>query len=204
VISMCGEQEPANVAEALSMLDRALGALATADAGSLPTPVQAHALRALERAEARHTAARAQFLAAFTAQDGYEDDGQGSARTWLRWQTRVTKAAAAGSVGWMRRLAVHPVIAAALTGGEVSASWARAICGWSERLPEDMRGDADQILAAAAAGAVGLSWRIWRGWHSRWPSALIPVPPMPMRTDSTTGGWCWTARSREQAGSPAT
>ena len=30
-------------------------------------------------------------LAAFTAQDGYEDDGQGSARTWLRWQTRVTK-----------------------------------------------------------------------------------------------------------------
>jgi hypothetical protein len=96
---MCGEQEPANVAEALSMLDRALGALATADAGSLPTPVQTQALRALERAEARHTAARAQFLAAFTAQDGYEDDGQGSARTWLRWQTRVTKAAAAGSVG---------------------------------------------------------------------------------------------------------
>jgi hypothetical protein len=46
---MCGEQEPANVAEALSMLDRALGALATADAGSLPTPVQAQALRALER-----------------------------------------------------------------------------------------------------------------------------------------------------------
>jgi hypothetical protein len=157
VISMCGEQEPANVAEALSMLDRALGALATADAGSLPTPVQAQVLRALERAEARHTAARAQFLAAFTAQDGYEDDGQGSARTWLRWQTRVTKAAAAGSVGWMRRLAAHPVIAAALAGGEISASWARAICGWSERLPEDMRGDADQILAAAAAGRAELA-----------------------------------------------
>ena len=43
VISMCGEQEPANVAEALSMLDRALGALSNAEAGSLPTPVQAHA-----------------------------------------------------------------------------------------------------------------------------------------------------------------
>ena len=114
---MCGEQEPANVAEALSMLDRALGALAAADAGSLPTPVQAHALRALERAEARHTAARAQFLAAFTAQDGYEDDGQGSARMWLRWQTRVTTAAAAGAVGWMRRLAVHPVVAAGVSRG---------------------------------------------------------------------------------------
>jgi hypothetical protein len=154
---MCGEQGPANVAEALSMLDRALGALATADAGSLPTPVQAQALRALERAEACHTAARAQFLAAFTAQDGHEDDGQGSARMWLQWQTRVTKAAAAGAVGWMRRLAAHPVIAAALAGGEISASWARAICGWSERLPEGMRGDADQILAAAAAGGAELA-----------------------------------------------
>jgi Domain of unknown function (DUF222) len=148
---MCGEQEPANVAEALAMLDRALGALTNADAGSLPTPVQAQALRALERAEAKHTAARAQFLAAFTAQDGYEDDGQGSARTWLRWQTRVTRAAAAGAVGWARRLAAHPVIAAALAEGEISASWARAICGWSERLPGDSREDADQILAEAAA-----------------------------------------------------
>ena len=54
---MCSEEEPANVAEALSMLDRALGALATADAGSLPTPVQAQALRALERAEASTAAA---------------------------------------------------------------------------------------------------------------------------------------------------
>ena len=114
---MCGEQDPANVAEALAMLDRALAALTTADAGSLPTAVQAQALRALERAEARHTAARARFLAAFTAQDGYEDDGQGSARMWLRWQTRVTRAAAAGAVGWVRRLAAHPVIAAALAEG---------------------------------------------------------------------------------------
>src|SRR5215471_4125858 len=154
VISMCGGQEPANVAEALSMLDRALDALTNADADSLPMPVQAQALRALERAEARHTAARARFLAAFTAQDGYEDDGQGSARMWLRWQTRITRAAGAGAVGWMRRLAAHPVIAAALAEGQISASWARAVCGWSDRLPADMRGDADQILVeAATAGA---------------------------------------------------
>ena len=154
---MCGEQEPANVAEALSMLDRALGALTNADAGSLPTPVQAQALRALERAEARHTAARAQFLAAFTAQDGYEDDGQGSARMWLRWQTRVTRAAAAGAVGWTRRLAVHPVIAAGLAEGQLSASWARAVCGWSDRLPAELREDADQILVGAAAGGAELA-----------------------------------------------
>jgi hypothetical protein len=157
VISVCDGQDPVNVADALAMLDRALGALAAADAGSLPTPVQAQALRALERAEAKHTAVRAQILAAFTAQDGFEDDGQGSARVWLRWQTRVTGAAAAGAVGWMRRLAAHPVIAAALAEGQMSASWARAVCGWSDRLPAGMRGDADQILAAAAAGGAELA-----------------------------------------------
>ena len=154
---MCGGQDPANVADALAMLDRALVALNAADAASLPTAVQAQALRALERAEARHTAARAQILAAFTAQDGYEDDGQGSARIWLTWQTRVTRVAAAGAVGWARRLAAHPVVAAALAEGQLSASWARAVCGWNDRLPEDMRGDADQILIAAAAGGAELA-----------------------------------------------
>jgi Domain of unknown function (DUF222) len=154
---MCGEQEPANVADALAMLDRALAALAAADAGSLPTAVQAQALRALERAEARHTAARAQILAAFSAQDGYEDDGHGSARVWLKWQTRVTKAAAVTAVGWARRLAAHPVIAQALADAEISTSWARAICGWSERLPDDKREDADQILAGAARGGAELT-----------------------------------------------
>jgi hypothetical protein len=157
VISVCDVQDPISVTDALAMLERALCALATADTGSLPTQVQAQTLRALERAEARHTAARARVLAAFTAQDGYEDDGHGSARTWLRWQTRVTRAAAAGSVGWARRLAAHPVIARALAGGELSASWAGAICGWTDRLPGGNRDDADAILAAAAAGGVELT-----------------------------------------------
>src|SRR5215470_15888465 len=139
------------------MLDRALAALNTAEAALLPTGVQAQVLRALERAEAMHTAARARVLAAFTAQDGYEDDGQASARTWLRWQTGVTRAAAAGAVGWARRLAAHPVIARELAAGQISASWAKEICGWSERLPEGMREDADQILAAAAAGGAELA-----------------------------------------------
>ena len=154
---MCGGQEPVNVGDALTMLDRSLAVLAAADAGSLPTEVQARALRGLERAEARATAARAQILAAFTAQDGYQDDGHGSARTWLRWQTRVTQAAAAGAVGWARRLAAHPMIASALADGQLSESWARTLCDWSERLPEDKRDDADQILAAAAADGADLA-----------------------------------------------
>jgi Domain of unknown function (DUF222) len=144
---MCDGQVPAGVPAALVMLDRALEALNAADAALLPADVQAQVLRGLERAEARHTAARAKVLAAFAAQGGYEADGQGCARVWLKWQTRVTKGAAAGAVGWARRLAAHTVLADVLAAGEISASWARAICAWSDRLPEKMRQDADRILA---------------------------------------------------------
>ena len=154
---MCDPQQPVSVGAALVTLERALDALNAADVASVPAAVQAQALRVLERAEAKHTAARARVLAAFTAQDGYEDDGQGSARIWLRWQTRVTRAAAVDAVGWARRLAAHPVIAAALAEGQISTSWARAVCGWSDRLPAGIREDADHILVEAAAGGAELA-----------------------------------------------
>ena len=51
--------QPVSVANALGMLDRALSCLVAVDAAGLPTAAQAEALLALERAEARHTAARA-------------------------------------------------------------------------------------------------------------------------------------------------
>ncbi len=155
---MCGSpREPAGVGAALAMLDHALDALNAADVGSLPAAVQAEALRALGRAEAKYTAARSRVLAAFTAHDGYEDDGHGSVRVWLSWQTRVTKGAAAGAVGWMRRLGAHPVIERALADGQISPSWARAICDWNDRLPAQRRDDADAILIAAAAGGAALA-----------------------------------------------
>ena len=91
---MCDDVgRPASAAQALTMLDHALDYLTSADAASLPSATQAQALRALERAEAKHTAARARVLAAFAGQGGFEDDGHGTARTWLKWQTRVTQAA---------------------------------------------------------------------------------------------------------------
>jgi hypothetical protein len=158
VISMChSPQEPVSVSGALAMLDHALTVLAAADAGSLPVVVQAQALRMLEQAQARHTVARANILAAFTTQDGYVGDGQGNARTWLRWQTRVTKSAAAAATAWVRRLGAHPVIGQALAGGEISASWARELCEWTDRLPEDKRDDGDTILIAAARGGAELA-----------------------------------------------
>jgi hypothetical protein len=158
VTGVCdGQCQPSGVAAALAMLDRALDHLAAVDAGSLPTATQAEVLRALERAGAKHTAARGRVLAAFAAQAGHEDDGHGSARTWLKWQARITSGAAGGAVGWARRLAAHPVIGDAMAAGDLSESWAREICGWTDRLPEAQQGDADQILAAAARGGADLA-----------------------------------------------
>jgi hypothetical protein len=147
---------PATTAQAVAMAKAALNWLATTDVASLPTALQAECLRGLEQAASMHTAARSRVLAAFNAQSGYEDDGQGSARTWLKWQTRVTGGAAYGAMGWMRRLASHPAVADALGGGEISESWAREVCDWTDKLPEDVRGDADVFLLGAAAGGMEL------------------------------------------------
>ena len=139
------------------MASAGLSWLAAADAGSLPVPVQADALRMLERLQSLHAAARAKVLATFTAQRGFEDDGQGSARVWLTWQTNVTPAAARASVGWMRRLEDHPSVADALAGGGLSVSWARQIADWTDRLPVEHRQDADVILVTAAGEGVDLA-----------------------------------------------
>jgi Domain of unknown function (DUF222) len=149
--------EPGSVSEALAMLGRALDYLNAADLAALPVDTQAGALKSLEAAEAKHTAARAAMLSAFSANDGPEADGHGAVRTWLRWQTRVTRSAAAGAVAWMRRLAIHPVIDRALAGGEISASWARQLCAWTDRLPASARDDADLVLCRAAAEGADLA-----------------------------------------------
>jgi hypothetical protein len=157
VFSSGAGNKPQSAVEAARIAIDALNWLATTDVASMPVAVQADCLRELERAASVHTAARAAVLSAFDAASGYEDDAQRSPRTWLRWQTQVTGGAAAGSVGWMRRLRAHPAVASALADGRVSESWARQICDWTDRLPEDACDDADQILLAAAAGSAELS-----------------------------------------------
>ena len=193
---MCdGQFQPSSVSEALRMLDRSLDYLNAADAASLPSAVQAEALRALERADAKRTTARARVLAAFAGQAAYQADGQGSAGAWLRWQTRVTKGAAAGAVGWARRLAAHPAVGDALAAGELSESWARQICGWTGRLPLGKQGDADEILAAAArsgvdlAGLGGLAQEMYERTHrDRDGEDLDGLSDRAVWLDTTIGG----------------
>jgi hypothetical protein len=128
-----------------------------ADVAAMPGEVQAECLRGLERVRSVYTAAHARVLGAFDTGLGYEADGQGSTKTWLRWQTQVTPGTAAGSTGWMRRLRAHPEIADALRRGTISASWAREICALTDKLPEDARANADRILLAAATGGAELA-----------------------------------------------
>ena len=158
--SVCTLSEPAapsSTAQALAMVRAGLGYLSGCDAAELGTSAQAEALIGLEQAEAQHTAARARLLAAFSAQQGHHADGQYGPAAWLRAVTHVTSGAAGAAVAWARRLAAHPLIAAALAEGQLSASWAKAVCQWTDQLPEDRRADADAILLAAARGGAGLA-----------------------------------------------
>ncbi|MBV9854848.1 MAG: DUF222 domain-containing protein, partial [Streptosporangiaceae bacterium] len=151
-----GAAVPETVAEALGMMRSALGFLNATDVAGLPSAAQAEALVALGQMQAMHTAAHAAVLGAFTASSGYESGGHGGPVPWLMHVTRVTKGAAKGAAGWMRRLNAHPGIARALAAGGISESWARQLCDWSDRLPEGNRAAADAILLAAAGGGVPL------------------------------------------------
>jgi hypothetical protein len=133
-------------------LEASLGYLAAAEVAEWPAEALAGCLRALGRTEGAQVAAQARVMAAFNAQGGFEADGQRTVRTWLRWQTRISNGASHGAVASMRRLAVHPRVAAAPGAGAVSASFARLICDWSDLLPPERRDEADEILLAAAAG----------------------------------------------------
>ncbi len=153
---MSGIASPSSVAEALGMLRSAMGYLAATDATAMAAETQAQCLHALERANSVGTAARASILAAFTSGKGYCADADYSPRAWLINKTQITKGAAVAYTAWVRRAAAHPEVAAVLAAGELSESYARTICGWTDKLPEDCRADADEILLAAAMAGMDL------------------------------------------------
>jgi len=146
----------ASTDEAMDMARAALGYLAAADATQLGAATQARCLKMFEQADAIGTAARASFLAAFTAGQGYAGDAAYSARAWLIHQTHVTSGAAVGHTAWARRTRTHPRVLAALAAGEISASVGRLICLWTDRLPEHLRDHSDELLVAAAQAGLGV------------------------------------------------
>ena len=139
-------------ADAMATVRAGLRFLAAADATQMPAQAQAECLQMLEQVTAMSIAARTSILAAFTSGQGYCADADYSPKAWLINKTRVTKAAAVSYTAWVRRAAAHPQVADTLAAGEMSESYARTICGWTDKLPEDCRPDADAILLAAERG----------------------------------------------------
>jgi hypothetical protein len=143
-------------AHAAALARASLRYLAAADPAQLTTAEQAACLHDLERITAVTTAARANVLCGFTTRHGYTEDADYSPRTWLIHKTRITKGTATGHTAWARRARAHPRIMTALAAEEITESYARTLCGWTDRLPEDSRDTADAILAAAAARGMDL------------------------------------------------
>ena len=146
---------PASDAEAVEMFLTALRHMAAADPAAMAAQAQAECLEAMEQGDAMSAAARARILAAFTAGQGYADDADYSPASWLIHRTKVTKGTARGHLGWARCVMAHPQVVMALAEGAVlTESMARAVCGWTDKLPASCRETADEILLTAArAGA---------------------------------------------------
>jgi hypothetical protein len=144
------------VADALAAVQAGLRFLAAADATQMPAQAQAEALQMMERATAVLTAARASVLSAFTSGQGYSADADYSPRAWLIHKTRVTKVVAVAHTAWATRTATHPQVVAALAAEDLSESYGRTICQWTDKLPEDCRPAADAILLSAAKAGMDL------------------------------------------------
>ncbi len=147
----------ASASEAMAMVHAALGYLARADATAMTAGERARCLREMEQADAVATAARTAVLRAFAAGQDYADDGDYSPCSWLIHRTQVTKGTAADHTGWAKRGDGHPLVLAALAARAVSRSFAREICWWTDKLPEESRQAADEILLGAVASGLGLA-----------------------------------------------
>jgi hypothetical protein len=147
----------ASADEALTLVHAALAYLATADAAAMGPAARARCLKELEQADAVATAARTSVLSVFGAGQDYTDDGDYSPFAWLVHRTHVTRGTAADHTGWIRRGAGHPAVMAALAARQVSKSYAREICRWTDKLPEGSRAAADEILLVAAASGLELA-----------------------------------------------
>ena len=146
----------ADASQALAVARAALGYLAGADATQLTVAEQAGCLDGLEKLNSAAVAARTSILSAFTAGQGYAEDGDYSPRTWLMHRTGITHGAAVAHTAWMKWAATHPAVHAALAAEQISASYAQVICAWTSKLPDDARLAADDILLGAAASGLEL------------------------------------------------
>ena len=63
---------------------------------------------------------------------------------------------AVAHTAWAKRMVTHPRVMAALAAKDLSESYGRTICQWTDKLPEDCRPAADAILLSAAKAGMDL------------------------------------------------
>ena len=167
----------ASVSEAMEMVRAGLAFVAAADAAELTTEEQAECLRQMERSNSALTAARTSVLGVFTTGRGYSADADYSPRAWLIHKTGITRGAAVSYTAWEKRAGRHPRVFAVLAAdGEVSESFARTICVWTDKLPAGSRDAADGRYMSCSISASGAA----RWCSPPWPAS--PIPP-PIRRD---------------------
>ena len=189
---MSDAASPASTAEAMDMVLAGLSYLAAADPTTLAAQVQAECLQAFEQAGAIATAARAWFLAAFTAGQGYGQDADYSPTAWLIHRTKVTKGAALGLLGWSRRVMAHPQVALALAEGTaVTESMARIICGWTGQLPPTaVRPPTRSCSPRPGPGPPRTTWPAWPPRST--PGPCPQTTTTPNRRSRTASSGCET------------
>jgi Domain of unknown function (DUF222) len=151
---MCTMAVPANGGEALAKLQSLIDYLADLDAAQLPAEELGQYIRELVQADAVTTSALAQLLAAYDAKDGHLADGQRSLGTWLVHMARVTRGQAAQYKAIRALHRDHGPLLAGLRTRAVTTSVALQLAKWTRAIPAEFRGQAEDILIAAArAGA---------------------------------------------------
>src|SRR5258707_17987 len=96
------------------------------------------------------------MLGAFTTGKGYSADADYSPRAWLIHKTGITRGAAVSYTAWAKRAVAHPQVFEVLAAGDISESFARTVCLWTDKLPSASRDAADGILMGAAKSGLGL------------------------------------------------
>jgi hypothetical protein len=139
------------VGEALGAAMSAWKYLAAVDASELPTTVTAEILRTLEKLDGAEAAVRGRLLWHFDLQRGYEGEGFGGVRSFVRYGTRVTKGQADAHIGLMKARDVHRPFEQAMLDGHLTVSVGRRIGKLTGKIDDDdIRTCVDEMIVTAA------------------------------------------------------
>jgi hypothetical protein len=147
---------PATAAQALEMIHVGAGYLADLDAAQMPAAALGGCVQELEGADAVITVARARMLLAYDAKDGHLAEGHRTTGSWLFHVVRVTRGQVARYKAQQSLARDHGPLLAGLRTRALKTSVALQLAQWTLAIPAEYRGQAEEILVAAARAGAGL------------------------------------------------